>query len=135
VEVVVIDDELSAEERAELHSSLDRAPAAVLSASLPPTTERRRRTKRGTLRAMHAPKIRVENGRIQIDEPTDLPNGTELYLVPAEQLDDVVLLRDDGLDDAERKRLHASIRRGIEDCRAGRVTDFDEFLAELDAQP
>jgi len=84
---------------------------------------------------MHAPKIRVENGRIQIDEPTDLPNGTELYVVPAEQLDDVVLLRDDGLDDNERQRLHASIRRGIEDGRAGRVTDFDEFLGELEAQP
>jgi len=84
---------------------------------------------------MHAPKIRVENGRIQIDEPTDLPNGTELYVVPVEQLDDVVLLRDDGLDDDERKRLHAFIRRGIEDGRAGRVTGFDEFLAELEAQP
>jgi hypothetical protein len=84
---------------------------------------------------MHAPKIRVENGRIQIDEATDLPNGTELYVVPAEQLGDVVLLRDDGLDDNERKRLHESIRRGIEDGRAGRVTDFDEFLDELDAQP
>jgi hypothetical protein len=84
---------------------------------------------------MHAPKIRVENGRIQLDEPTELPNGTELYVVPAEQLDDVVLLRGDGLDDNERKRLHASIRRGIEDGRAGRVTEFDEVLAELDAQP
>ena len=84
---------------------------------------------------MQAPKIRVENGRIQLDEPTELPNGTELYVVPAEQLDDVVLLRGDGLDDNERKRLHASIRRGIEDGRAGRVIEFDEFLAELDAQP
>lgn len=84
---------------------------------------------------MHAPKIRVENGRIKLDEPTDLPNGTELYLVPAEQLDDVVLLRDDGLDDEERKRLHESIRRGIKDGREGRVTDFDEFLAELEAEP
>lgn len=54
--------------------------------------------------------------------------------MPAEQLHDIVLLRDDGLDDDQRKRLHASIRRGIEDGRAGRVTDFDEFLAELDAQ-
>jgi hypothetical protein len=84
---------------------------------------------------MHAPKIRVENGRIKLDEPTDLPNGTELYLVPAEQLDDVVLLHDDGLGDDERKRLHASIRRGIADGRAGRVTDFDEFLTELEAEP
>ena len=84
---------------------------------------------------MNAPKIRVANGRIQIDEPTDLPNGTELYVVSAEQLGDVVMLRDDGLDDDERKRLHESIRRGIKDGRAGRVTDLDEFLDELDAQP
>jgi len=84
---------------------------------------------------MHAPRIRVENGRIKLDEPTDLPNGTELYLVPAEQLDDVVFVRDDGLDDEQRKRLHESIRRGIGDGRAGRVTDLDEFLAELDTEP
>jgi hypothetical protein len=30
------------------------------------------------------PKIRVENGRIKLDEPTELPNGTELYVVAAE---------------------------------------------------
>jgi hypothetical protein len=84
---------------------------------------------------MRAPKIRVENGRIRLDEPTDLPNGTELYLVPAKQLEDAVLLRDDSLDDEERMRLHESIRRGLEEGRTGRVTDFDEFLAELEAKP
>ena len=94
----------------------------------------RRSAKRGNLESMHAPKIRVENGRIKLDEPTDLPNGTELYIVPAAELDDVVLLRDDGLDDEERKRLHESIRRGIADGRAGRVTDFDEFLTELETE-
>ncbi len=80
-------------------------------------------------------KSRVENGQIKIDEPTDLPNGTELYVVSAQALDDVVLLRDDGLDASERKRLHAAIRQGIEDGRAGRVTDFDDVLVELEAQP
>lgn len=80
-------------------------------------------------------KAHFQNGQVVLDEPTDLPNGTELYVVSAEQLGDVVMLRDDGLDDDERKRLHESIRRGIEDGRAGRVTDFDEFLDELDAQP
>ena len=83
---------------------------------------------------MQAPKIRVENGRIKFDEPTDLPDGTELYLVPAEQFEDVVVLRDDGLDHHERRRLHESIRRGIEDVRTGRVTDFDEFLSELEGK-
>lgn len=80
-------------------------------------------------------KAHVKNGQVVLDESTDLPNGTELYVVPAAQLDEVVLLRDDGFDDDERKRLHESIRRGIEDGRAGRVTDFDEFLDELDSQP
>jgi hypothetical protein len=79
-------------------------------------------------------KAHLKNGQVVLDEPTDLPNGTELYVVPAE-LGDVVLLRDDGLDDDERKRLHESIRRGIEDGRAGRVSDFDEFLVELESQP
>ena len=83
---------------------------------------------------MEALKAQVKDGRIVVDEPTDLPNGTELYVLPANELRDVVLLRDDDLDDEERKRLHASIRRGIEDGRAGRVTDFDEFLAELEAE-
>lgn len=83
---------------------------------------------------MSALKVHVENGRIKLDEPTDLPNGTELYVVSADDLEDVVLLRDDGLGDEDRKRLHESIRRGIEDGRAGRVTDFDECLAELEAE-
>jgi hypothetical protein len=84
---------------------------------------------------MTAVKALVKDGRIKLDEPTDLPNGTALYVVPAAQLDEVVLLRDDGLDDDERKRLHESIRRGVADGRAGRVTEIDEFLAELEAKP
>jgi hypothetical protein len=27
-------------------------------------------------------RARVKNGRLRVDEPTDLPEGTELYLVP-----------------------------------------------------
>ncbi len=103
-------------------------PSRGLSASLPPTTERRRGRKRGTLRALQAPKIRVENGRIQIDEPTDLPNGTELYLMPAtlpagEPLDE--------LDDEERAELHQAIREGFEDAKAGRTIPAEQWLAEL----
>ncbi len=80
-------------------------------------------------------KAHFQNGQVVLDESTDLPNGTELYVVSAEQLRDIVLLRDDGLDDDERKRLHESIRRGIKDGRAGRVTDFEEFLDELLQSP
>ncbi|MGE0328283.1 MAG: hypothetical protein AB7K71_10150 [Polyangiaceae bacterium] len=81
---------------------------------------------------MPALKVHVENGRIKVDEPTDLPNGTELYVVAVEQLGDLVLLKDDGLDDEERKRLHRSIRQGIADGLRGR-TGFDEVIAELEA--
>ncbi len=80
---------------------------------------------------MHAPKIRVENGRIKLDEPTDLPNGTELFLVPAGQLDDVVLLRDDGLDDEERKELLQAIDESLAEADAGKVEDFSKLIAEI----
>ena len=72
---------------------------------------------------MHALKIRVQNGRIQLDEPTDLPDGTELYLVPADGGDD--------LDDEERAALHEAIREGIEDVEAGRTVDAKTAIAEL----
>ncbi len=60
---------------------------------------------------MSALKARVENGRLKLDEPTDLPEGT---VVPLEISDDW-----DDLDDEERAALHESIREGIEDMEAG----------------
>jgi len=75
---------------------------------------------------MNAPKIRVANGRIQIDEPTDLPNGTELYLVPAEQLEG-----GDDLDDEERAALHRELEASMAEAEAGELVDFDVVLAEL----
>jgi hypothetical protein len=37
---------------------------------------------------MNAVKAKVVNGRFVIDEPTDLPEGTELYLVPVSEEDE-----------------------------------------------
>ena len=48
-------------------------------------------------------KARVHDGRLILDEPIDLPEGTEVDLVPANDGDD--------LDDADRARLHAAITR------------------------
>jgi hypothetical protein len=79
-------------------------------------------------------KAHVQDGQVVLDEPTDLPNGTELYVVSADQLKGVALLADDGMDESDRARLHASIRRGIQDGRDGKVTDLGEFLDELEAQ-
>jgi hypothetical protein len=77
---------------------------------------------------MHALKARVENGRIKLDEPTDLPEGKLVELVP---LDEVLLSGGDDLDDEDRAALHESIREGIEDMEAGRTVDAKTALAEL----
>ena len=68
-------------------------------------------------------KARVENGRLTLSEPTDLPEGT---VVPLEVADDW-----DELEDEERAALHEAIREGFEDARAGRTIDAKEWAAEL----
>lgn len=74
---------------------------------------------------MHVLKARVHNGRLVLDEPTTLPEGSEVELHIA----------DDDMSDEERQRLHASIARGIADGKAGRETDADAFLDELARDP
>jgi hypothetical protein len=81
--------------------------------------------------SMRALKIRVEDGRIKVDEPTSLPNGTELYVVAAEQLEDVVLLDDDGLDDEEREELLEVIDESLQQAEAGEAEDFSKLVADL----
>ena len=68
-------------------------------------------------------RARVRNGRITLDEPTELPDGTILELVPAVDVDD--------LDDDDREKLHAAIRRGIEQGRSEQTRPIEEALAEL----
>jgi hypothetical protein len=72
---------------------------------------------------MNAVKALVKNGRLILDEPTDLPEGT---VVPLEIADDW-----DDLDDEERAELHESIREGIEDVEAGRTVDARTAIADL----
>ena len=79
---------------------------------------------------MQAMKARVKNGRLVLDEPTDLPEGEEVDLVP---LDDVLANGGDHLDDEERKRLHESLREGIRQMKAGETIDGDEAMAEIRA--
>lgn len=45
-----------------------------------------------------------------LDEPTDLPEGEAIELVP---LDEVLAGGGDYLDEEERQRLHQSIERGL----------------------
>jgi hypothetical protein len=75
---------------------------------------------------MQALKARVENGRIVVNEPTDLPDGTVLELVVADAGDE--------LDADERAELAASIDDGLADMRAGGGVDAGEVLARLRAR-
>jgi hypothetical protein len=67
---------------------------------------------------MHALEARVENGRLELDAPTDLPEGAEV---------DVVVI-DDDLSSDERAELHASLDRALEDSEAGKGMDAREYL-------
>lgn len=68
-------------------------------------------------------KAQVRGGRLVLDEPTDLPEGSEVELVLADEGDE--------LDDEDRARLHASLQRSDEQLQAGRGIDADEALARL----
>jgi hypothetical protein len=81
--------------------------------------------------AMRALKAHVRGGRLVLDEPTDLPEGQDVELVP---LDEVLASGGDYLDEEERQRLHESIERGLEDVRAGRTVDAEQVIARLRAR-
>ena len=69
-------------------------------------------------------KARVKAGRLVLDEPSELPEGTEIALAPADEGDD--------LDDAERAELHAVLDQGLADVHAGvRGEPADDLLARL----
>lgn len=67
-------------------------------------------------------KAHVRNGRIVLDEPTDLPEGIEIELVA---------VTPDDLDEEDRRQLHAALDESEEDVRAGRVRDAADVLADL----
>jgi hypothetical protein len=84
---------------------------------------------------MRALKARVENGRLVMNEPTDLPEGTVLELVPANDGGDQVFDRDDDMTDEERAYVHERIVASIRGRRAGAPTfDAADVMAELAAE-
>jgi hypothetical protein len=68
----------------------------------------------------------VRNGRLIIDQPTDLPEGTVLDLV----VDD----EGDQLDSQERAALDAAISRSLDQSASGQTAPADEILAKLRAR-
>jgi hypothetical protein len=72
---------------------------------------------------MQALKVQVKNGRLVVDEPTDLPEGAEVEVV----------VIDDKLTTEERAELHASLDRALDDSEAGRSMDAGEYLRQYRA--
>ncbi len=68
-------------------------------------------------------KAKVRSGRLVFDEPSDLPDGTEVELLP--------LVSADWLDGADRAALHAALRDSDLDVAAGRLVDAEEVLSDL----
>ena len=68
-------------------------------------------------------KAHVREGRLIVDEPTDLPDGTEVDLLPLDP--------GDWLDETGRAALHEALRQSDADVAAGRLIDADEILKEL----
>lgn len=72
-------------------------------------------------------RARVRNGRLVLDEPTDLPEGEEVELVRADA-------DDDDMDDDERAALHESLAISLDQMKKGQLIDGDEVLARLRAR-
>mgnify|MGYP001465313102 CR=1 FL=1 len=85
---------------------------------------------RPKLMPMQPHKAVVKNGRLTLDEPTDLPDGEVVELVSVE---DVIAQGGDDLDDTERAALHAELKASVADARSGELVDADALLAELRA--
>jgi len=64
---------------------------------------------------------RVKNGRLVIDEPTTLPDGTEVEFA----------LIEDELDEAERAKLNAALDDPDDELRAGKGLPGSTVIAGL----
>ncbi len=71
-------------------------------------------------------RARVRGGRLVLDEPTELPEGSEVELVLAHEQDD--------LDEADRARLHAALDRARGQIQRGETMSKDELLGRLHAK-
>ena len=71
-------------------------------------------------------RARVENGRLILDEPTALPDGTVLDLVVDDEGDD--------LSDNDRRALHAALTKSAESASIGRVRGALTTITELRAR-
>lgn len=67
-------------------------------------------------------RAQVSEGKIVVDEPTDLPEGT------------VVDDEGDDLDDEERRALHQHLDKAMANIKAGKFRPAADVLADLRAR-
>jgi len=68
----------------------------------------------------------VKAGRLVLDEPSDLPEGTEVELLPLDP--------GDWLEDDDRAALHQALEESDEDVKTGRLVDALTLLRQLRAR-
>lgn len=68
-------------------------------------------------------RARVENGRLLLDEPTELPHGTVIDPVADDDGDD--------LTDAERAALHEALSTSWQSAHAGKLQAASLVIDEL----
>jgi len=68
-------------------------------------------------------KAHVRAGRLVLDEPTDLPEGAEVELLPLDP--------GDWLDESDRAALHQALRQSDVDVAQNHLVDAEEVLREL----
>ena len=74
------------------------------------------------MKTLHAT---VRNGRLVMDEPTELPEGAVVELIPSDG---------DGLDEEERRALHADLDGSCAQAEAGKMRPAEEVIHELRAR-
>jgi len=76
-----------------------------------------------TMAGMGTVTARVVDGRLVVDQPTSLPEGTVVELSPVDDWD--------ALDDEDRRRLHAALVASEEDVASGAMRSAEDVLAGL----
>jgi hypothetical protein len=66
---------------------------------------------------------RVENGRLVLDEPTALPEGTVVDLIVDDEGDDLTV--------DERRALHDALSASWESAEAGHLRPAEDIISEL----
>jgi hypothetical protein len=74
----------------------------------------------------NALRARVKGGRLVLDEPSTLPEGTEVDLIPADDIDE--------LEPAERAHLHGFLAESIRKHVPDTGVPADEVLARIRAR-